>query len=43
MWAPGSVQGLVSVLSDMAVKLQFILKNVRYVQPITWSEGTEWK
>ena len=29
MWTPGSRQGSVSVLFDMAVKLKFILKNIR--------------
>ena len=43
MWTPGSVQGLVSVLSDMAVKLKFIFKNISYIHPITWPEGAEWE
>jgi len=44
MWTVcGSVRGLLSVLSDTTLKLKFILKYVRYFQPITWSEGTEWE
>ena len=42
MWTLGSRQGSVSVLFDMAVKLKFILKYIRYFHPITWPEGTEW-
>ena len=42
MWTPSSRQGSVSVRFDMAVKLKFILKNIRYFHPIPWSKGTEW-
>jgi hypothetical protein len=43
MWTPGSRQGSVSVLFDVVMKVQFIIKNIRYFQPITWPEGTEWE